>query len=138
MCKCASETHSFAKGHTKKLNESPALSVGPPNKPMEVVRTLEYKTLLKGNRCTIRSIATYGMVQHVASLVVWLWSLCTRLVTRVLNNFHLWQHVQGWIQDQRGVTLLRWGKVIIQCLITKICESWEFASDIFLTIYVLQ
>ena len=111
MCKCASETHSFAKGHTKKLNESPALSVGPPNKPMEVLRTLEYKTLLKGNRCTIRSIATYGMVQHVASLVVWLWSSCTRLVTRVLNNFHLWQHVQGWIQDfSKGSDFAKVGK----------------------------
>ena len=30
-----------------KLNESPTLSVGPPEKPMEVPRTPEYKTLGK-------------------------------------------------------------------------------------------
>ena len=45
--KCASETHRFDKGHAKKLNESPALSVGPPKKPMEVPKTLEHKTLGK-------------------------------------------------------------------------------------------
>ena len=47
--KCASETHSFDKHkrRTKKLNKSPTLSVGPPKKPVEVPRTLEYKTLGK-------------------------------------------------------------------------------------------
>ena len=38
---CASETHSFDKGRTKRLNESPTLSVGPPK---EDTRTLVYKT----------------------------------------------------------------------------------------------
>ena len=39
--------HSFDKGRTKKLKESPTLSVGPPKKPVEVPKTLEYKTLGK-------------------------------------------------------------------------------------------
>ena len=41
------QMHSFDKGRTKKLNEPPTLSVGPPKKPVEVPRTLEYKTLGK-------------------------------------------------------------------------------------------
>ena len=47
MHKCTSETHSFDKGRTKKSNEFPTLSVGPPKKPVEVPRTLEYQTLGK-------------------------------------------------------------------------------------------
>ena len=43
---------------TKKLNESPTLSVGPLQKPMEIPRTLEYKTQGKSlgslNRVMVR------------------------------------------------------------------------------------
>ena len=47
MMICSSETYSFDKGRTKRLNESPTLSVGTPKKPMEDPRTLVYKTLGK-------------------------------------------------------------------------------------------
>ena len=45
--KCASETHSFDEGRTKKIKQVPNSVSGTPKKPMEVPRTLEHKTLGK-------------------------------------------------------------------------------------------
>ena len=46
----------LTKDAQKKLNESPTLSVGPPKKPMEVPRTLQYKILGKSLVSTLEKL----------------------------------------------------------------------------------
>ena len=50
-CKCTSDMHSFEKGSTKKLNESPTLSVGPPKSSWKSQGLLNTKP--SGNRCNL-------------------------------------------------------------------------------------
>ena len=71
MCKCTLGMHSFDKGRTKKLNESPTLSVGCPKKPMEVSRTLVYKTLGK-SLCTVLPclVSYYNLLQVLFHIVL--------------------------------------------------------------------
>ena len=64
MAKCP-QLANIIEGRTKKLNETPTLSVGPPKTPMEVPRTPEFKTLGKS-----LDITELKLCNHRATIMI--------------------------------------------------------------------
>ena len=117
MCKCVSEMHSFDKGRTKKLNESPTLSVGPPKKPMEVPRTLEHKTLWKSLRLAFQ-LENWNF--RLCLSEIWQHSTCKLQQNLTLCPLPLPTSPKSWL-----TTLIKFCQLILYQTYLNWTETWQ-------------